>query len=288
MMWVDYHFQLDFNSSYCPKVAVMKQNNRFLSRFVIRPTINGSSIDLTNLYARLVAKKPDNTQCLLDGIPQDGKLVFHLEDQVATATGIVQFEVILSENVTDGRHTSATFFAEVVQGVFNESALESHDSYPALLNALDAAQEVRSTPQTIDMGGTGAVTATDALVNLGAQPKIADTGWVELALLDGIVSASCGGRSTPCYRKIGNHVFIEGGVTITPSGETFAFATLPDGYRPSSVIHVLQSVSGKRIARINVDTAGNMKLEWVVNLSDGSNSTTKTWMSVKMDYFVDE
>lgn len=142
-------------------------------------------------------------------------------------------------------------------------------------------------PVPIANGGTGASTAANALETLGAQPKIEDTGWTALPLLNGVTAANCGGRSTPCYRKIGNHVFIEGGVTITPSGETFAFATLPEGYRPSSVIHVLQSVSGKRIARINVDTAGNMKLEWVVNLSDGSNSTAKTWMSVKMDYFVD-
>ena len=286
-MWIDYEFQLNFNDKYSPRVAVLRQYDRFLGRFIIRPTINGAAINLTALQARLVAKKPDDTQCLLSGKIENGKLVFNLEDQVAAAVGMVQFEVILSENTTDGRQTSAMFTAEVVPGVFDESALESQDSYPALLDALDAAEEVRRTPQAINMGGTGATTAEEALVNLGAQPLAEDSGWIPLRLNDGVSAGSYGGRSVPSYRKIGNRVFMEGSVVVTPGSSSVTIATLPAGYRPRVVIHKLTEVAGKRIGRIMVGAGGTVNVEWVLNVTDGSSVMEGAWVAVKMDFFID-
>ena len=286
-MWIDYEFQLNFNDKYSPRVAVLRQYDRFLGRFIIRPTINGAAIDLTALQARLVAKKPDDTQCLLSGRIENGKLVFNLEDQVAAAVGMVQFEVILSENTTGGRQTSAMFMAEVVPGVFDESALESQDSYPALLDALDAAEEVRRTPQSINMGGTGATTASEALANLGAQPLIEDTGWQTLNLASGVTGHDNGGFSVPKYRKIGDHVIIQGAIKATSSADgTVVVATIPSEYAPNRYFNKMISCGGSRIARMYIATNGNVCLEWVIDIATGTKVSISQWFNISIDYYL--
>lgn len=284
-MWVDYHFQLDFNDSYCPCVARLKQYDRFLGRFVIRPTINGAPIDLTKLQARLAARKRDGTQCLMDGTIGDGLLTFTLDDQMATVEGAVRCEVILSESVTDGMCRSATFTVQVVKGEFDENALESQDSYPALLNALDAAHEVRDTPQTIDMGGTGATTAEQALINLGAQPKQNDSGWKAISLAEGVAAKNTGGYDMPMCRKVDDHVIIQGGVSVTSGLSAVSVGFLPSGYGPATTVHKMVPCGGQRIARIHVTPQGEIVLEWMMNMADGTLAEVNQWLTLNIDYY---
>ena len=112
-MWVDYHFGLDFSSRYRPRVAALRQNDRFLGRFIITPTVNGMPIDLTKLQAKLQVEKPDRSQSIITGKIQDGKLWYTLDDTAAAQKGTVKFSVILTEIDTDGKWQSGEFTAEV-------------------------------------------------------------------------------------------------------------------------------------------------------------------------------
>lgn len=112
-MWVDYEFALDFNSRYRPRVAALRQNDRFLGRFIITPTVNGMPIDLTKLQAALQVEKPDRSMVTLNGTIRDGKLWYTLDDTAAAQKGTVKFSVILTETDTDGRWQSGEFTAEV-------------------------------------------------------------------------------------------------------------------------------------------------------------------------------
>ena len=113
-----------------------------------------------------------------------------------------------------------------------------------------------------------------------------DTGWITLPLASGI-SASESGRGLPQYRKIGNHIYIRGTVDVTVSDSKVLVATLPSGYRPSRVEYNLQTCNGARIAQIFVNAYGELKIDAVYNLSDGSIYNGDLWVQVVIDYYVD-
>lgn len=140
-----------------------------------------------------------------------------------------------------------------------------------------------SYPLPANKGGTG----TTSIAKLKELLGIADSGWKALSLADGVTPGSYGGRATPSYRKIGNHVFIEGCVTVTPGTSAVQIATLPAGYRPSRTLHGFAECSGRRVGRINLGAGGSVNVEWVVNINDGSYCTTEIWCNVRIDFFVD-
>lgn len=116
-----------------------------------------------------------------------------------------------------------------------------------------------------------------------------DSGWNPLPLEAGISpSNNMGTRPIPSYRKVGNHVYIEGGVAIEGySGSTVKIATLPAGFRPLSNTYVLNACSGANIARVYVQPNGNMAVEWIKKISDGSDRTgDMSWLQINLDFFV--
>lgn len=114
------------------------------------------------------------------------------------------------------------------------------------------------------------------------------SGWWTLKLASGVTSGTYGTRPTPSYRKIGSRVFIEGGVGVTiPSSGSVLLATLPAGFRPLKNVYTLQACSGTRVARVYLDTNGNLYCEWIYNLTDGSRFSGEiSWMQIDMSFFV--
>lgn len=114
-----------------------------------------------------------------------------------------------------------------------------------------------------------------------------DTGWETLTLSSGVTARNTGGFSVPKYRKIGDHVIIQGGVTATSStSESVMIGVLPEEYRPITVVHKFIACGGSRIARVNIDTAGQLKLEWMINISDGSKVSIEQWFDINIDYYI--
>lgn len=117
--------------------------------------------------------------------------------------------------------------------------------------------------------------------------SVTDSGWQVLTLQSGVNAADTTFAVTPQYRKIGNRVYIKGHVKCSvPSGGTL-IAILPEGYRmPYGTHYDIGECGGQRVSRIYADADGNLKCEWVVNISGGA-FTSETWIQIDMDYLTD-
>lgn len=138
----------------------------------------------------------------------------------------------------------------------------------------------------ISKGGTGGVTAQMAMTNIQNDPSVA---WKTLSLAPGVEPGTYGTRPTPSYRKIGNHVKIEGGVSVNiPGTSPVLLATVPAGFRPLENVYVLRPCSGFRATSVYLTTEGNLYLGWVFNLDSATRYTGDlSWMQIDMDFYVD-
>lgn len=137
----------------------------------------------------------------------------------------------------------------------------------------------------ISKGGTGGATAQMAMTNIQNDPSVA---WRTLSLAPGVTTGRLGTMAVPSYRKIGNKVYIAGGVNLTISGTSAVLiATLPEGYHPQRGHYEIHACSGYRVARVYVTEAGNLYLEWVFNLDSATRYTgDMEWLQITMEYFV--
>mgnify|MGYP004733107137 CR=1 FL=1 len=114
------------------------------------------------------------------------------------------------------------------------------------------------------------------------------TSWAYPTLAAGTTPGDYGaGRMR--YKKEGNHVIVTGSINIKPASSYITLFTLPENYRPveGTTATVLKPCSGSRIARIAVLSNGTFQLEWVKNLSDGSNYTSASlWIECSIDFWI--
>lgn len=129
-------------------------------------------------------------------------------------------------------------------------------------------------------GGTGASDGPTALANLGFPLG----SWMSIPLASGISQGTYGGR--PQYRKMGDIVYICGGVTgITSAGTRVG--TLPTGYRPSSNRYFFGPSQGSAVTRWYITSAGDIYLEWCRMVADGSEVYSRTWWEFDFWFFTD-
>lgn len=110
--------------------------------------------------------------------------------------------------------------------------------------------------------------------------------WQTLTVASGITtpySARYGGGEL-MVGKVGKHVYITGSI-LGKSGATIT--TLPEGFRPvDGNKYFLKSCSGARIARILVNTAGVMSVEWLRAIKDAVEYTTAVWIDCNIDFWI--
>ena len=110
--------------------------------------------------------------------------------------------------------------------------------------------------------------------------------WQPLTVASGITtpySAKYGGGALKCG-KVGKHVYITGSIQ-GKSGATIT--TLPEGFRPlDGNKYFLKACSGARIARIIVNTAGVMSVEWLRLIKDATEYTTAIWIDCNIDFWI--
>lgn len=113
--------------------------------------------------------------------------------------------------------------------------------------------------------------------------------WSPLTLNTGFSQGSYE-RDYLSYRVIGKHVYISGSVKKTAafSGNTVV-AKLPTAIVPAKNMYRMAACMGSRIARIIAHSDGNLRIEWVKDLSTGSDNTTTTgiWVDMTIDYWLD-
>lgn len=96
-----------------------------------------------------------------------------------------------------------------------------------------------------------------------AHEAIADTGWINLTLKNGIEKYS--NEETPQYRKKGQTVFLRGAVKGVTNGNT-VIGTLPSDCRPSALHPFVQNTSAGTdgtayFSRLRVNTNGDIVVE---------------------------
>lgn len=117
---------------------------------------------------------------------------------------------------------------------------------------------------------------------------IPDSGWISCTLKSGITTATnnYGGKSKLSYRKIGNQVHIVGGVGITNYTGNTVISSLPIAYRPETTHYWLSPLTGSRIARCIIGSGGDLVIEWIKNISDGSDYTGNvSWIDMSGVFF---
>lgn len=112
------------------------------------------------------------------------------------------------------------------------------------------------------------------------------TDWAKLPLKSGVGAATLG-RGTPQYKKIGNQVFIRGTANVKPSENGIVIATVPSGFEPNAQEYFRQYAEGTRVAQLLVKPSGEIKLDWVANISDGKKYTESLDIQLNMSYFID-
>lgn len=119
--------------------------------------------------------------------------------------------------------------------------------------------------------------------------------WQELTLVNGTTPAAYGGGKLRC-RRVENKCIIAGSVSIKPDGEGVPIAKLPEGFIPAYNVFSLNACTGGRVARVAVysneetnaqENAGHLCLNWVKNLSNGSDYTSEVWVQCSIEYWVE-
>lgn len=118
---------------------------------------------------------------------------------------------------------------------------------------------------------------------------LAEGEWHQATLASNVEESTngLGGAKGVQYKKIGNHVFVRGSVILTPNeNSSVHIATLP--YAPKFSNYNIASCTGSRIGRVFINTSGQLRVDWVLNVADGSKVTSElSWLDVRIDFWID-
>lgn len=116
----------------------------------------------------------------------------------------------------------------------------------------------------------------------GVYEMTEDSGWKTLPLASGITPNS--DSVIPQYRKIGEAVYLRGGVKGIVNDGTIV-GTLPEGYRPTRVFHFLQNKSASggvpMLARWKVETDGKIIMVFAESQSEAAH-----WYALDTSFLV--
>lgn len=212
-----------------------------------------------------------------------------------------QLGVEVRESIANGLEKLSTYVQEKFASVQPLSEIESNLNTQAeeIKGVKEQAQTLLTNAQEYDTRITQTETDVDTLETkmTAAESKIASltNGWVDL-------SSSCAHDNTKAdwthslqIRKLEDHVYIRGCLAVqlpsAESGYPLLIATIPPAYRAKYTEYFIQPCMGKRVARLFTNANGELKIDWVANLSDGNVFTTATntftWVQFNVDYFID-
>jgi hypothetical protein len=128
----------------------------------------------------------------------------------------------------------------------------------------------------------------------GEDVVVSDTGWISLGLADTVnPSTSNFGRvGTGCYYRVinGNHVFVAFNCAFQYSGSavTVGGSMIPAPYKPPRNQYTLCVTNGRGVARIFVNSTGDVRIDYVQNMASAetTSSITVNWIDGYIDYFV--
>ena len=121
--------------------------------------------------------------------------------------------------------------------------------------------------------------------NITFYDSVYDTGWIN-------ITATKGTWSILRYRVIGKTVHIEGNASSFKwsgsGGDSIKDSAIPSEYCPPNWSrHFIVRTSGSRLCNFYVTTAGNIGVDYIINVSNGSNYTTATGIDFQVSYLID-
>lgn len=144
------------------------------------------------------------------------------------------------------------------------------------------------TALSIASGGTEAKTAEQARINLGIEPFIKDTGWIDATLTSSFTMYS---TDDVCqYRKIGKHVQLRGVVKPTAalagSLTGVVIFTLPAEFTPSRPCNFVCQGSSVNKWLLQVSTSGKVSFSRY-GTSSLAQAGVKAWLTFDVGYLID-
>lgn len=144
------------------------------------------------------------------------------------------------------------------------------------------------TALSIASGGTEAKTAEQARINLGIEPFIKDTGWIDATLTSSFTLYS---TDDVCqYRKIGKHVQLRGVVKPTAalagSSTGVVIFTLPTEFIPSRLCNFVCQGSSVNKWLLQVSTSGKVSFSRY-GTSSLAQAGVKAWLPFDAGYLID-
>ena len=134
--------------------------------------------------------------------------------------------------------------------------------------------------------------AEDITVKVRGELVVIGKGWITPTLSDDFVLYDTGPASAVRYRKVGGIVEIRGAVkpvaVIAGSNTASTIFTLPEGYRPDSIIRALCQGSGGYHWMLTVNAAGAVSFS---RYSDGNvfvDTPTTAWLPFQLTFIADQ
>jgi len=125
------------------------------------------------------------------------------------------------------------------------------------------------------------------------EPKIEDTGWIDLDFNDSQYFSPYNTTSyNPEARKIGKQVYVQGAVTnssaVTSTNAGILIGKLPDGFAPSKNQYTIQQGTNAFRYMLIVNTSGQLLVARYTN-STSANGTVATgsWLGLYCSFAID-
>jgi hypothetical protein len=136
--------------------------------------------------------------------------------------------------------------------------------------------------------------AEDLTLRVRGKLEVLGGEWISLGISSEVTESTTNtGRSGKgCFYRVenGNHVFVAFNCAATYAGApiTVSASAIPAQYRPSLNAYALCTTNGRGVARVFVNTSGEVRIDFVQNMASAENTTsiTMNWVDGYIDYFV--
>lgn len=136
--------------------------------------------------------------------------------------------------------------------------------------------------------------ADDITTKFRGEVQFLGEKWVSLGLSSNVAESesSCGRyANTGCHYRasVGNHIYVAFNCAFTFSGSAIQVnaTPIPEEYRPDRNVYALCAADGHAVARILVNSSGNILVDWiqVISSAEQTASSTVKWIDGYIDFW---